>query len=113
MKIAIEPPGAVDFDLAVPGSKSFTNRALIAAALAPGGTRLTNASPSDDSRILAAALNRVGVQVDLLKAERVITVCGGEMGPASEPLLMGNAGTALRFLTSFVCLGRGRYLIDG
>src|SRR5215831_17586216 len=64
MKIAIEPAGPVKFDLAVPGSKSLTNRALIAAALAPGTSRLTNASASDDSHVLSRALGQVGIKVE-------------------------------------------------
>src|SRR5947208_2406765 len=101
MKIAIEPAGPVAFDVAVPGSKSLTNRALIAAAQAIGKTRLTNASFSDDSRFLSTALNQVGIGVETLEAENVLVVRGGKIGTTRTPVLMGNAGTALRFFTSF------------
>jgi 3-phosphoshikimate 1-carboxyvinyltransferase len=113
MRIATEPTGPVDWDVAVPGSKSLTNRALIAAAQAPGRSRLSNASFSDDSRVLAAALNQVGIAVETREAENVLLVQGGRIGSSGPPLFMGNAGTALRFFTSFCCLGRGRYVIDG
>src|SRR5262245_59943670 len=115
MKIAIEPAGPVSFDVAVPGSKSLTNRALIGAALAPGRTRLTNASLSDDSRFLARALGRAGIPVEVREAENVLVVegRGGELPAREGEFFMGNAGTALRFFTSFLCLGRGRYLLDG
>jgi 3-phosphoshikimate 1-carboxyvinyltransferase len=113
MKIAIEPAGPVSLDVAVPGSKSLTNRALIAAALAAGSTRLTNASLSDDSRVLAAALTQVGISVEMVEREGVIRVAGGVIGPSDKPFSMGNAGTATRFFTSLSCLGRGRYVIDG
>jgi 3-phosphoshikimate 1-carboxyvinyltransferase len=113
MKVAIEPAGPVDFDVAVPGSKSLTNRALIAAAQATGKTRLSNASFSDDSRFLAAALTQVGIAVETLEAENVLVVRGGRIGTTAKPVFMGNAGTALRFFTSFACLGSGRYVVDG
>ncbi len=115
MKIAIEPAGPVDFDVTVPGSKSLTNRALIGAALAAGSSRLANASFSDDSRFLAEALNRAGVVVETREAEHLLVVrgLGGEVPRASGEFSMGNAGTALRFFTSFLCLGRGKYSIDG
>jgi 3-phosphoshikimate 1-carboxyvinyltransferase len=115
MKIAIEPAGPVDLDVAVPGSKSVTNRAILAAALAVGTTRLTNASFSDDSRLLAQAMNAAGVTVETFEGERAMGVHGrgGEVPAASGEFFMGNAGTALRFLTSFACLGKGRYVIDG
>jgi 3-phosphoshikimate 1-carboxyvinyltransferase len=113
VKIAIEAGGPLSLDVAVPGSKSLTNRALIAAALARGRSRLTNASFSDDSRVLAQALNEVGVSVETREGEHAILVDGGTIHPPSKPLLMGNAGTALRFFTSFACTGTGTFVIDG
>ena len=115
MKIAIEPSGPVSLDVTIPGSKSFTNRALIAAALAEGASRLTNASFSDDSRFLASALNQVGVPVETLEDRNELVVHASPAGmrmPAGR-FSMGNAGTALRFFTSFLCTGRGRYVVDG
>lgn len=113
MKIAIQPAGPVSFDLPILGSKSLTNRALIAAALAPGVSRLTNASFSDDSRCLATALNQIGIPVTTSDRDSMIVVDGGKPFKDEGTFFMGNAGTALRFFTSLVCLGRGQYVIDG
>jgi len=112
-KIQIEPPGSVSLDVAVQGSKSLTNRAMIAAALAPGTTKLMNASFSDDSKFLATALNQIGIPVDVRDRDSVILVTGGKPRKPDGEFFMGNAGTALRFFTSFVCLGTGQYEIDG
>jgi 3-phosphoshikimate 1-carboxyvinyltransferase len=112
-KILIEPAGSVSLDLAVQGSKSLTNRALIAAALAPGMTKLVNASFSDDSKYLATALNQIGIPVETRDKDDVILVNGGKPLKSDGEFFMGNAGTALRFFTSFVCLGKGQYEIDG
>lgn len=112
-KIQIEPAGSVSLDLAVQGSKSLTNRALIAAALAPGMTKLVNASFSDDSKYLATALNQIGIPVETRDKDDVILVNGGKPLKPDGEFFMGNAGTALRFFTSFVCLGKGQYEIDG
>lgn len=115
MKIRIEPSGPVSFEVSVPGSKSLTNRALVAAALARGTSRLVNASLSDDSRLLARGLNRLGIRVEARPGERVLLVRGrgGKIPASSGRFYMGNAGTALRFFASLLCLGRGRYLLDG
>ena len=115
MKVRIEPSGPVSFDVGVPGSKSLTNRALVAAALARGTSRLTNASSSDDSRVLARGLNRLGIRVEERPGRDLIVVRGrgGEIPAASGRFDMGNAGTALRFFASLLCLGRGRYVLDG
>ncbi|MFS8523530.1 MAG: hypothetical protein FWJ83_01600, partial [Limnochordales bacterium] len=43
------PPGPVESHILVPGSKSFTNRALLVAAMADGPSELTGVLRSDDS----------------------------------------------------------------
>ncbi len=100
----------------VPGSKSVTNRALVLAALAEGETRLEGALFSRDTRILCAALRKLGFRVEEQPEASRITVEGlGGRIPAREACLdVGNAGTAARFLTAFLCLARGgRYEVDG
>ena len=98
----------------VPGSKSLTNRALLIASLANGTTRLTNALFSDDSHYFAKALQILGFDVQLDEANREMTVTGlgGDIPVRKASLFIGNAGTAARFLTAFLKLGHGQYLID-
>lgn len=99
----------------VPGSKSLTNRALLIAALAHGKTRLTNALYSDDSCYFAKALQTLGFAVELDEAECEMTVAGlgGNIPSTKAELFIGNAGTAARFLTAFLTLGKGEYILDG
>jgi 3-phosphoshikimate 1-carboxyvinyltransferase len=99
----------------VPGSKSLTNRALLAAALAEGITTLTNALFSDDSRYFVDALERLGFAVSRHAGETTLTVTGlgGRIPAATAQLFVGNAGTAARFLTAMLTLGQGRYELDG
>ena len=99
----------------VPGSKSHTNRALLAAALAEGVTTLTNALFSDNSQVFAESLARLGFDVrsDPERAEFTITGLGGRIPAARAELAVGNAGTAARFLTALLTLGYGEFLLDG
>ena len=99
----------------VPGSKSLTNRALALAALADGTTTLINALESDDSRYFIEALQRLGFSVEATAHRSLLTVhgLGGRIPAARAELFVGNAGTAARFLTAFVALGHGEYVIDG
>jgi 3-phosphoshikimate 1-carboxyvinyltransferase len=100
--------------LRVPGSKSITNRALICAALADGGTTLMGAQFSDDSKWMAQCLRDLGYAVGEDKAARSITVHGlggriPEDSPAAQgraQLFVGNAGTAARFLPCLVGLAK-------
>jgi 3-phosphoshikimate 1-carboxyvinyltransferase len=99
----------------VPGSKSLTNRALLIAALANGTTKITNALFSDDSRCFANALKTLGfdVQLDEANHEMTVTGLGGRIPATKAELFIGNAGTAARFLSAFLTLGHGEYILDG
>lgn len=99
----------------VPGSKSLTNRALLISALANGTTRLTNALFSDDSRYFARALQTLGfdVQLDEVNHEMTVAGLGGKIPANKAELFIGNSGTSARFLSAFLALGNGEYVLDG
>lgn len=100
----------------LPGSKSITNRALILAALSPRTVTLRGALFSRDTRIMVAALRALGFAVETDEAALTITITGrgGEIPAREAKLDIGNAGTAARFLTAFVCLRPdGVYHFDG
>ncbi|MCL4272051.1 MAG: 3-phosphoshikimate 1-carboxyvinyltransferase [Anaerolineales bacterium] len=105
----------LDATVRVPGSKSLTNRALLISALANGKTRLTNALFSDDSRYFAKALQTLGfdVQLDEANYSMSVTGLGGKIPAKKAELFIGNAGTAARFLSAFLTLGNGEYILDG
>ena len=124
--IEIVPLAApVHAEITVPGSKSITNRALILAALADGEVTLKGALWSEDTEIMFDCLQKLGLAVSKQNdsdepCNRTITVkgLGGKIpnaGAAEKPLelFVGNAGTAARFLSAFVCLGRGVYRLSG
>jgi 3-phosphoshikimate 1-carboxyvinyltransferase len=96
-----------------PGSKSITNRALLLAGLAKGTSRLTRALKSDDTRYMAEALRAMGVDVQEPDATSFVVTSTGKLAPPAQPLFLGNAGTATRFLTAALALGHGRYVVDG
>ncbi|MBA3450867.1 MAG: 3-phosphoshikimate 1-carboxyvinyltransferase [Chloroflexia bacterium] len=105
----------LDATVHVPGSKSITNRALLAAGLADGRSELLGALHSDDTRYMAAALNALGVSVesDEASASFRVTGGGGTFSASEADLFAGNSGTTMRFLTAALPLGHGRYRIDG
>ncbi len=105
----------LDAVVRVPGSKSLTNRALLIASLAVGKTRLTNALFSDDSLYFTKALQTLGFEVllDERTHEMTVTGLGGNIPTDNATLFIGNAGTAARFLTAFLTLGHGEFIVDG
>ncbi|MDP6379979.1 MAG: 3-phosphoshikimate 1-carboxyvinyltransferase [Phycisphaerae bacterium] len=97
----------------LPGSKSYTNRALAVAALAEGKSTLRGAGFSDDTLLMAGGLRTLGFAVDADEAKRRMAVRGGALAPGPKELDLENAGTAMRFLTALVTLGEGHYRLDG
>jgi 3-phosphoshikimate 1-carboxyvinyltransferase len=102
--------------VALPGSKSLTNRALLLSALCDGPVTLAGALFSEDTRIMAEALRRLGFAVEEDEASRRIRVegRGGRIPAAEAELFTGLAGTAARFLTALCASAKGGvYRIDG
>ena len=54
----------IDATIELPGSKSYTNRALLIAALADGRSMIERALFSDDMRAMHASLQARGIRVD-------------------------------------------------
>jgi 3-phosphoshikimate 1-carboxyvinyltransferase len=113
--VRIHPVGTIRGVVRVPGSKSITNRALLMASLAQGPSVIRNALDCDDSRYLAAALVQLGVEVSRSEEDGTLRVVGaGGPYPVREAeFSLGNAGTALRFLTAALSACGGNYVVDG
>lgn len=110
-------PITAPFDavVTVPGSKSLTARALVAAALASGTSRLENCLSADDTAHMVDSLQLLGIDIQTATAPLAWTVggCGGQLPSRGVSLDVGLAGTAARFLPPLVALGEGTFTIDG
>lgn len=111
--LAIEPRGALDARVRVPGSKSVTNRALPIAALADGTSLLRGGLESDDTRVMLECLARLGCEIEASGEAWSVAGGGGRVGAPRETLFVGNSGTTARFLTALACLADGPVTIDG
>jgi len=113
--IEIKSVDKVNATIRVPGSKSYTNRALITASLATGDSAIKNALLSEDTHIMISCLNETGVDVGSVPDENALIVkgCEGTIPAERAKLYAGNAGTVVRFMTAVLTLGKGQYEIDG
>jgi len=93
---------SINAQVTVPGSKSYTNRAMILAALCANSTVLKNISLSDDSKLLLENLKKLGVKTSL--SENTLIISGAGFKAAKVELYCGAAGTTLRFLLSLCSL---------
>jgi 3-phosphoshikimate 1-carboxyvinyltransferase len=107
-------PAPPDATVRVPGSKSLTNRALVAAALATGTSTLHGALFADDTEAMIGALLALGLDVrtDPAAARIAVTGCGGAVPPGPATVDVRLSGTTARFLAPLLALGRGRYELD-
>jgi 3-phosphoshikimate 1-carboxyvinyltransferase len=109
----IKPIRRLNATVEVPGSKSYTQRALVVACLAEGKSMLSNALISEDTRYLVEALRFLGAEISISGSDVTITGTGGNILNPGRVILLGNNGTALRLLTTLVSLGKGEYILDG
>jgi len=114
-QLEINPCGPLIGTIRPPGSKSITNRALVCAALAHGDSQLLGALDSEDTRVMIAALQQLGidVQVNDDKSELTVRGCGGRIPAREADLFLANSGTSIRFLTALATLGLGWFRLDG
>src|SRR5690349_8685995 len=106
----------VQGEVALPGSKSLTNRALPLAALCDQPVTLTGALFSEDTHLMSEALRALGftVEEDAVRQTIRIEGRGGDSPVAQANLFVGLAGTAARFLTALCAAApRGVYRLDG
>jgi 3-phosphoshikimate 1-carboxyvinyltransferase len=101
--------------VALPGSKSISNRTLLLAALAEGITDVAGLLEADDTARMLEALRALGVAcapTGALGGYRVHG-CGGDFPAKRAELFLGNAGTAFRPLTAVLALADGHYRLAG
>ena len=93
----------------LPGSKSISNRVLLLAALAAGETEVDGLLDADDTKVMRAALQQLGVHF----FENKVRGVGGQFPVKQADLFLGNAGTALRPLTAALAFCGGEYRLSG
>ncbi|HUL31322.1 MAG TPA: 3-phosphoshikimate 1-carboxyvinyltransferase [Thermodesulfobacteriota bacterium] len=111
--IEIEPLHDCNSVITVPGSKSYTHRALIVSSLADGESFLTRALRCEDTEHTARALAKFGVPVFWESEGLRILGGGGKFKTTDERIDVGNSGTSMRFLTALATLKKGMTLLDG
>jgi len=97
----------------VPGSKSYTNRALILASLAEGVSTLSGMSDSNDSKVLIKLLQQLGIEIDVNKDTAIVKGCAGQFPEFKGELDVEDAGTVMRFLTGLCCVIPGEITLRG
>ena len=109
----LAPIARAEGEVALPGSKSISNRTLLLSALARGTTVLEGLLDADDTAHMLEALRILGVAIDRTGTECVVHGAGGAFPNRTARLYLGNAGTAVRPLTAALAMQGGDYTIAG
>jgi 3-phosphoshikimate 1-carboxyvinyltransferase len=114
---SIEPlssRSSATFEPRIPGSKSYTNRALVLAAQRSGATRIERALHSQDTDGLARCLDSYrGLAVEATEDGFFVERTSASLGAPAEPLHLGAAGTPARLLLCFAAGAVGHSTITG
>lgn len=111
--IEIKPHSIASCTVAVPGSKSYSHRMLMASALSNGACTVENCLKSDDTRYTISALEQLGVEIEDNGRQLKIKGRNGRFDASDDPVFLGNSGTSMRLLTALAALGKGRYILTG
>ena len=112
--MTIEPAAALVGDVAVPGTKSISHRALLFGAIADGESEIRRVGWSGDVESTARALRALGVRVEADGDDARVTGVGlrGLRAP-QEPIDCGNAGTLMRLIAGVLAGQDGTFVLTG
>jgi len=111
--IEIKPILHCDGVITIPGSKSYTHRALILSSLADGESVLINALRCEDTEHTVQALIKFGIPIFWERGEVRVQGKGGKFKAIDDKVDLGNSGASMRFLTALAALKKGVTLLDG
>jgi 3-phosphoshikimate 1-carboxyvinyltransferase len=109
----IPAAGPVNATVTAPPSKSYSVRALLLAAMADGTTTIRNCLDADDTRYAFEALKTLGFDTAGSFQRELYVGPRRTMSANEVPIFVGNAGTAMRFLTGWLAFTPGRFLLHG
>jgi 3-phosphoshikimate 1-carboxyvinyltransferase len=113
LALDLPPIRAMRGTIALPGSKSISNRTLLLAALAEGRTVLDGLLVADDTARMREALIKLGVALRDEGTRCVVEGCAGRFPQSTAELFLGNAGTAVRPITAALAIQGGDYRVSG
>jgi 3-phosphoshikimate 1-carboxyvinyltransferase len=105
--VTVNPTSKLQGTLTAPGSKSYTQRILIAAALSEGKGKVSNPLLSEDTEATFRAISALGAKVQ--RSEGCWSVQGtSQLKAASDLVDVGESGATLRFMIPIAALALGR-----
>lgn len=106
MDYYVTPSNNLNGEIAVPGDKSISHRAVILAVVAEGQTQVDGFLMGSDNLVTVDAFKKMGATIEVIGDEHILLVDGmgkdGLNAPLDNSLDCGNSGTAIRLLTGLL-----------
>lgn len=109
--VPLEKPATATIE--IPGSKSYTNRALVMAALTKGPVTLHHPLYSDDTESMIGCLRALGLRIDTLPDQIIVYDEISIIKNKFYELFAKDSGTTIRFLLALLCLAPGTKVLKG
>lgn len=100
-------------EVEIPGSKSYTNRALILGALTQGKVLIKNPLFSDDTQAMLSCLNTLGIKSCVEDKNMVVEGWIGDVEDKEYILDADLSGTTIRFILALSCIVPGFKKVQG
>lgn len=97
----------------IPGSKSYTNRALLMAALTENSVTIENPLFSDDTKAMIDCLNQLGIKTEATKDSIIVQGSITDVKEEEYALNADLAATVIRFLLPLLCVVPGTKILTG
>lgn len=103
----------VTAEVTVPGSKSYTIRALLMAAMTPGSVTILHPLFSDDTAAMVACLKKLGINLEVQSDKILVKGDYRDIKDTTYTLNVDLSGTTMRFLLAFLCAVPGVKVLQG
>lgn len=113
MSLRIIPSANISGSINIPGSKSYTNRALIIASMIQGEIKIKNPLFSDDTNAMINCLKDLGLDIAYSETEILVKGSVEDIQDKEYKLNANLSGTTIRFILALSCVIPGVKIITG
>lgn len=105
--------GPITASISIPGSKSYTNRALLLAALTENPVVIKNPLFSDDTKAMIACLQTLGIEIKISEDQIEVVGSINDVQEKAYDLDAKYSGTTIRFILALATIIPGIKTIHG
>lgn len=111
-QLTVRADGKLKGSIRVPGDKSISHRSVMLGAIANGVSQIRGWLAAGDTEATLEAIQTLGIKVERHDAN-TLTIYGGALRDAQQPLNLKNAGTGIRLIAGIMVGQMFPSILDG